>query len=96
MLYFVTFGSIYVPLCPFSVLFGLYMASFGLNYIILRTTRLYKCALTQNLTFLLPVRLQEEQRQKAKQAKEDLEMFLLNSDKMNSTVKYWWVATIQE
>ncbi|PVD30953.1 hypothetical protein C0Q70_10229 [Pomacea canaliculata] len=32
---------------------------------------------------------QEEQRIRAKQAKEDLEQFLLNSDKMNSTIKYW-------
>uniref|UniRef100_A0A0L8I8J1 Pre-mRNA-processing factor 40 homolog B n=1 Tax=Octopus bimaculoides TaxID=37653 RepID=A0A0L8I8J1_OCTBM len=31
----------------------------------------------------------EEQRLRTKQAKEDLENFLLNSDKMNSTVKYW-------
>ncbi|PVD30955.1 hypothetical protein C0Q70_10231, partial [Pomacea canaliculata] len=31
----------------------------------------------------------EEQRIRAKQAKEDLEQFLLNSDKMNSTIKYW-------
>lgn len=33
--------------------------------------------------------LKEEQRIRAKQAKEDLEQFLLNSDKMNSTIKYW-------
>ncbi|XP_069110449.1 pre-mRNA-processing factor 40 homolog B-like isoform X2 [Argopecten irradians] len=31
----------------------------------------------------------EEQRLRAKQAKEDLEQFLLNSDKMNSSIKYW-------
>ncbi|KAL5006562.1 hypothetical protein ScPMuIL_015368 [Solemya velum] len=31
----------------------------------------------------------EEQRLRAKQAKEDLEHFLLHSDKMNSSIKYW-------
>ncbi|KAK3592975.1 hypothetical protein CHS0354_023197 [Potamilus streckersoni] len=31
----------------------------------------------------------EEQRLRAKQAKEDLEQFLLSSDKMNSSIKYW-------
>ncbi|XP_060083789.1 pre-mRNA-processing factor 40 homolog B-like isoform X2 [Ylistrum balloti] len=31
----------------------------------------------------------EEQRLRAKQAKEDLEQFLLHSDKMNSSIKYW-------
>ncbi|XP_065928816.1 pre-mRNA-processing factor 40 homolog B isoform X2 [Magallana gigas] len=31
----------------------------------------------------------EEQRLRAKQAKEDLEHFLLHADKMNSSVKYW-------
>ncbi|KAK7473354.1 hypothetical protein BaRGS_00035402 [Batillaria attramentaria] len=31
----------------------------------------------------------EEQRIRAKQAKEDLEQFLLSNDKMNSSVKYW-------
>lgn len=36
----------------------------------------------------------EEQRIRAKQAKEDLEQFLLHSDKMNSTVKYWKADTI--
>ena len=35
------------------------------------------------------VGVQEEQRIRAKQAKEDLEQFLLNNDKMNSSVKYW-------
>ena len=37
----------------------------------------------------LCVAVQEEQRIRAKQAKEDLEQFLLNNDKMNSSVKYW-------
>jgi len=32
--------------------------------------------------------LQEEQRLKAKQAKEDLEDFLLTTEKINSTIKY--------
>jgi len=32
--------------------------------------------------------LQEEQRLRAKQAKEDLEDFLLTTEKINSTVKY--------
>ncbi|XP_076461336.1 pre-mRNA-processing factor 40 homolog A-like isoform X2 [Babylonia areolata] len=36
----------------------------------------------------------EEQRIRAKQAKEDLEQFLLHSDKMNSSVKYWKADTI--
>lgn len=36
----------------------------------------------------------EEQRLRAKQAKEDLEQFLLNSDKMNSSIKYWKADTI--
>ena len=31
----------------------------------------------------------EEQRIRAKQAKEDLEKFLLSNEKMNSSVKYW-------
>ena len=33
--------------------------------------------------------LQEEQRLRLKQAKEDLEQFLLSHDKMNSNIKYW-------
>ena len=41
------------------------------------------------LVVTLFVGVQEEQRIRAKQAKEDLEQFLLNNDKMNSSVKYW-------
>ena len=40
--------------------------------------------------------LQEEQRLRLKQAKEDLEQFLLNHDKMNSSIKYWWVNEIRD
>ncbi|XP_059148733.1 pre-mRNA-processing factor 40 homolog B-like isoform X2 [Physella acuta] len=36
----------------------------------------------------------EEQRLRAKQAKEDLEQFLMNSEKMNSSIKYWKADTI--
>jgi len=35
--------------------------------------------------------LQEEARLRAKQAKEDLEKFLLSHEKMTSSVKYWLV-----
>jgi pre-mRNA-processing factor 40 len=36
----------------------------------------------------------EENRLRAKQAKEDLEQFLLNNDKMNSSIKYWKADTL--
>ncbi|BFY99058.1 hypothetical protein BsWGS_02097 [Bradybaena similaris] len=36
----------------------------------------------------------EEQRLRAKQAKEDLEQYLLNNDKMNSSIRYWKADTI--
>ena len=32
---------------------------------------------------------QEENRLRAKQAKEDLEQFLLHTERMNSSIKYW-------
>ncbi|XP_013091241.2 pre-mRNA-processing factor 40 homolog A-like isoform X2 [Biomphalaria glabrata] len=36
----------------------------------------------------------EENRLRAKQAKEDLEHFLMNSEKMNSSIKYWKADTL--
>ncbi|XP_035826647.1 pre-mRNA-processing factor 40 homolog A isoform X2 [Aplysia californica] len=36
----------------------------------------------------------EEQRLRAKQAKEDLEQFLLHNDRMNSSIKYWKADTM--
>ncbi|GFO50262.1 pre-mRNA-processing factor 40-like protein a [Plakobranchus ocellatus] len=36
----------------------------------------------------------DEQRLRAKQAKEDLEQFLINNEKMNSSIRYWKADTI--